>query len=73
MLKKTEYNVIFEGEPTILHHGTEIVDLKKILRELGASSISIILQSPTAKLNLVIGELPSRMTVTFVEHEEEIA
>ena len=72
MLKKTEYKVIFEREPTILHHGTEIVDLKKILRELSASSINIILHSPTAKLNLVIGEMPSLMTVTFIEHEEEI-
>lgn len=72
MLKKTEYNVIFNGEPIILHHGTEIVDLKKILRELGASSISIILHSPTAKLNLVIGEMHSQMTVTFIEREEEL-
>ena len=71
MLKKTEYTVIFDEEPTIIHHGTEIVDLKKILRELGASSINIILQSPTAKLNLIIGELPSHMTVTFIEREEE--
>ena len=70
MNKETNYTEVFFDKPTITHHGTELVDLDKILKKLDAGQINIRLKSSNVKMQLTLGEVASQLTVTFREHEE---